>query len=120
MKKKVLVIGASTNPQRFAYLAIEKLHDYGYEIVALGRKTGEVNGIEIETEKLNYTDINTITIYIGSQNQDEYMDYLIGLQPKRVIFNPGTANPVFESQLVKNHIEVVHDCTLVMLDSGNF
>ena len=120
MKKKVLVIGASTNPERFSNIAMIKLLKYGHTVVALGNKSGEVDGVKIETEKLNFPDIDTITLYIGSKNQIEYQDYILHLKPRRVIFNPGTSNPDLKLLLIKNDIEVVENCTLVMLDAGCF
>lgn len=120
MKKKVLVIGASTNPERFSNIAIHKLLKYGHDVVALGIKSGAVDGVKIETEMLDFLDIDTITLYIGSKIQTDYQDYMLDLKPRRVIFNPGTSNPELEMLLKKNGIEVIDNCTLVMLDAGSF
>jgi predicted CoA-binding protein len=120
MKKKVLVIGASQNPERFSFIAIKKLLHFGHEVVALGAKSGMVDGVIIETEKIKFNDIHTVTLYIGSKNQDGYLDYLLKLKPTRVIFNPGTSNFELEQALENAGIEVVQNCTLVMLDAGSF
>jgi hypothetical protein len=42
------------------------------------------------------------------------------LQPKRVIFNPGTENPALMQQLAADGMEVEEACTLVMLHTGQF
>lgn len=118
--KKTLVIGASTNPSRYSYLAINNLRHHGHEVCALGLKQGEVAGVNIDTEKLDYEDINTVTLYIGPQNQAEYEDYVISLNPKRVIFNPGTENLEFERRLQQEDIEVEEACTLVLLSTGQY
>jgi predicted CoA-binding protein len=118
--KKTLVIGASTNPSRYSYLAIKKLLNFKQPVVALGLKEGMVDGVEIHTEKLPFKDIDTVTLYIGAKHQPGFYDYLVSLQPKRVIFNPGTENPEFYSILKENNIEAEVACTLVLLSTNQY
>ncbi len=120
MSKKTVIIGATNNPSRYAYLAAERLTRAGHEIVPVGIKKGEVLGEEILNmrEEPQISDVDTITMYIGPQHQPEYYNYLIGLNPKRVIFNPGTENPELVRQLNEKGIESEYSCTLVMLGSG--
>ncbi|NBP68855.1 MAG: CoA-binding protein [Cytophagia bacterium] len=42
--KKTMIIGATTNQGRYAYIAAEMLNEYGHEIVPVGIKKGEVLG----------------------------------------------------------------------------
>jgi len=118
--KKTLIIGASSNPQRYAFMAAEKLTAYGHEIELLGLRPDVVLGKTIDIERKQYVDIDTVTLYVGPQNQESYFDYVVGLKPKRVIFNPGTENPAFESLLKKNGIDYEEACTLVMLGTGQY
>jgi hypothetical protein len=62
--------------------------------------------------------VHTITLYLNPQNQKEYYDYILSLQPRRIIFNPGTENDELEKQAQKAGIETVEGCTLVMLGRG--
>lgn len=71
-------------------------------------------------EKPMITDVDTITLYIGPQNQPEWIDYLLSLSPRRIIFNPGTENPVFMDKAEAQGVEVVEGCTLVMLQTGTY
>lgn len=118
--KRTLVIGASTNPARYSFLAIDSLVRHGHEVFALGLKAGEVSGIKIDTERRDYVDIDTVTLYIGPQHQEEYEDYVISLNPKRIIFNPGTENTEFQRRLQQEEIEFEEACTLVLLSTGQF
>ena len=118
--KKTLIVGASTNPARYAYLVANKLVRKGYPIVNVGRKKGEVAGVEIEEMGCIYTDIDTITLYVGPQNQPVYYDYILQTKPKRVIFNPGTENEELKEKLEAAGIETVEACTLVMLNTGQY
>jgi predicted CoA-binding protein len=120
MKKKTLVIGASNNPSRYSFIAINKLVNNDYPVVAVGLKEGIVNGVEILTNKPQFETIDTITLYLNSRNQEQYYDYILSLNPKRVIFNPGTENPEFYQILQKNNIEVEVACTLVLLGTNQF
>ncbi|TCD02408.1 CoA-binding protein [Pedobacter psychroterrae] len=118
--KKTLIIGASTNPSRYAFKAAQMLKAKGHSIVNVGIKKGEVAGVEIEQPDVIHDDIHTITLYIGPQLHDLYVDYILQTNPKRVIFNPGTENPALESKLRENAIEPVEACTLVLLATGQY
>ena len=122
MSKKTVIIGATPNTARYAYLAAEMLTEYSHEIVPVGIKTGEVFGKEILNirEKPLIENVDTVTLYIGPQHQPQWYDYLISLQPKRIIFNPGTENPEFERLAEESGIEALEACTLVMLRTGQF
>jgi len=120
MSKNTLVIGASTKPERYSYLAIEKLRKHGHKVIAVGRRPGVVSDVNIETEYKNFEDVHTVTIYINESNQDGLFKYFKLIKPKRVIFNPGTENPILCSQLKKQNIECVHGCTLVMLSVDQY
>lgn len=120
--KKTLIVGATANTGRYAYLAAKMLDDYGHEIVPIGIKNETVLGKEILNlrEKPPIDGIDTITMYVGTQNQSEWYDYLLSLKPKRIIFNPGTENTTFEKMAEAQNVEVVEGCTLVMLRSNQY
>jgi len=118
MNKKTLVIGASTKKDRFSNMAIKLLRNNGIEVVAIGNKSGEVLDVQIVTDKINFDNIHTVTLYLNASNQEQYIDYIIGLNPKRIIFNPGTENEKLKNIAKQKNIETVENCTLVMLNSG--
>lgn len=119
-KKKTLIIGATTKPERYAYRAAMSLTEYGHPIVLLGRREGVVAGENIHTKAEPFEDIDTVTLYLGAQNQVEYYQYIVALNPKRVIFNPGAENADLCKLLEKHGIECLNACTLVMLSIGNY
>ena len=118
--KKTLILGASTNSARYSYLVANKLVRKGYPIVNVGRKVGEVAGVEIQPADTIHTDIDTITLYVGPKNQAIYYDYILNTKPKRVIFNPGTENQELQEKLNAAGIETLEACTLVMLNTGQY
>lgn len=122
MGKKTVILGASTNPSRYAYIAADMLTEFGHEIVPVGLKKGPVFGKEIQDIR-NFPlvdDVDTVTLYIGPANQQTLFDYIPRLKPKRVIFNPGTENPALENSLEALGIETIEACTLVMLRTRQY
>ncbi len=117
---KTLIIGASSNPERYSYLAAEKLLRYNHEIELLGLRADVIFDRKIDTERKQYTDIDTVTLYIGPKHQPDYYDYVVSLKPRRVIFNQGTENEEFIKLLQKNGIETEIACTLVLLGTEQY
>ncbi|MXV51912.1 CoA-binding protein [Pedobacter sp. HMF7647] len=118
--KKTLIIGATPNPERYAYLAANKLKRFGHDIVNVGIKNGEVAGVPIERAGDIHNDIDTITMYVGPSHQPEYYEYILKTNPKRIIFNPGTENRELEDLARENGIEPLDACTLVLLSTGQY
>lgn len=120
--KKTVVVGASTNTGRYSYLACHMLQEEGHESVPLGIKRGTVAGHEILDIRSRpaIDNVDTITLYLGPLHQPEYYEYLLGLNPKRIIFNPGTENEEFETLAEERGIEAMEACTLVLLRSRQF
>lgn len=117
---KTLVFGASLKPHRYSNLALHRLTAHDKDTVAFGLREGNVAGISVTSDLNCFKDIDTVTLYMGPENQKEYYDFIVGLNPRRVIFNPGTENPEFYEILKNNNIEVEVACTLVLLGTGQY
>lgn len=117
---KTLVLGASSNPERYSFMAINRLLQHNHEVVAIGLKNENVLGITIQTGFPEVNNVHTVTLYLNPLRQGDYYDYIINLNPKRVIFNPGTENPEFYDLLKKNNILVEVACTLVLLGTNQY
>lgn len=120
MKAYTLVMGASENVQRYSNMAIRKLKQFGHNVYAHGLKKGEVDGIEITQELEPFKEVDTVTLYLNPTNQKSYYDYILGLKPRRVIFNPGTENPDLYNLLTQNNIAYEEACTLVLLNTKQY
>ncbi len=118
--KKTVVLGATPNPERYAYLATRRLGHYGHEVVPVGRRKGTIGGIEIQQGQPAVEDVDTVTLYLGAEHQRPVQDYILSLHPKRIIFNPGAENPELMKMANEQGIETVEGCTLVMLSIGAF
>ena len=117
---KTVVIGASTNKERYSYKAIQKLRKLNLDVCALGLNQGEIMDVKIETNPIEYKNIHTISIYLKAKNQFQYLNYLIKLNPQRVIFNPGSENDILMSKLKESQISCENSCTLVLLSTNQY
>jgi predicted CoA-binding protein len=120
MSKKTLVLGGSENPARYGNKAIKALRSKGHEVVSIGSRKGQVLDVAIATEQIPLTDVDTITLYLNPANQEPYIDYILSLKPRRIIFNPGTENMKLEHLAEEAGIEPVEACTLVLLSIGRY
>lgn len=117
---KVLVLGASAKPIRFSYKTVKSLLRRNYPVVAVGRKPGKIDNVDILVGKPKLDDIHTVMLYMNPDNQRDYYDYILNMAPRRIIFNPGTENPELMEMAENENIKVVIDCGLVMLNSHTF
>ena len=120
MEKKTVVLGASDNPSRYSYLAVNKLRAHGHPVIAIGRKEGKVADVAITRENPEETGVDTVTLYLNPDNQKPYYDYILSLHPKRVIFNPGTENEELEELVKAQGAKAMEACTLVLLSTGQY
>ena len=119
-EKKTLVLGASENPSRYSNMAIRRLLRHGHPVIAVGNRAGDVEGVTIQTGQPEQEDVDTVTLYMNPTNQQPFYDYILGLKPKRIIFNPGTENMALQHLAEEQGIETDMACTLVMLSIGQY
>lgn len=117
---KTLVIGASSNPERYSNMAIHALRNKNHEVIALAKRAGKVSDISIQTNFPINEDIHTVTMYVGAKHQPEYYKALLDLNPERVIFNPGAENLELSDMLEIKGVETIEGCTLVMLSTDQY
>jgi len=118
--KKTLVIGASENEERYSNMAIKLLAKYNHDVLAIGTRKGQVGNVVIETEQKVFDDVDTVTLYINPTLQKQYYNYILGLNPKRILFNPGTENIEFKNLAEAQGITTEDACTLVLLRLGQY
>jgi predicted CoA-binding protein len=119
-QKKTLVLGASQNPERYSYLAVQQLAKHRHPVIAIGRTKGTIGNIEIEVDKKPFNDIDTVTLYLNPANQKDNYAYILSLNPKRIIFNPGAENDELEQLARQKGIKTMEACTLVLLSIGQY
>lgn len=120
LAKKTVVLGATPNPTRYANRAVHRLQREGIETVPVGIRRGEIDGTTILNDEPAIEGVHTITLYLNPQRQRTYYDYIFSLNPRRIIYNPGTENPELMQLAQERGIENEVACTLVMLASGSY
>lgn len=119
-KLKTLVFGASLKPERYSHKATVLLQEYYVPTVAVGGRSGNIGGVQVHTGHPTFDDIHTITMYMGEKRAAEHIDYLISLEPQRIILNPGAENERLTQRASDVGIEVIEACTLVLLRTNQY
>ena len=119
-KKTTLILGASLNPERYSFKATKKLIEKKIKVFLVGRNKGQINGININNKFPLDREIHTISIYLNPSAQEEYVESILSLRPKRVIFNPGTENSNLSNLLSLKEIECENSCTLILLSTNQY
>lgn len=119
--KSTLILGASTNIERYSNKAFYELKAASHTVFALGSRAGVIGDTKIYTEhQSEWKNVDTVTLYLSPVRQETYYDYLLKLKPRRVVFNPGTENKKLESLLREAGIETEQACTLVLLATNQY
>lgn len=118
--KKVIVLGASLNAHRYSNMAIKKLKSNNYDVFALGKSRGQVEGVTLFSDYKKIEEVYAVTVYLNAFNQKQFYDYIIELNPEKVVFNPGAENKELELILGENAIEFERACSLVLLSLNSF
>lgn len=123
-QRAVALIGASNNPSRYAYLALQMLEDYGHTVHLVSPRIESIEGRpvypDIATLRSVHSDVDTVTMYVSSLLSSRMGAELLALAPRRVIFNPGAENLELRDLLTTRTIETLDACTLVLLRTGQF
>ena len=117
----VAVIGASNKPERYSYKAIALLSEKGHKPYPVHPSLPKVEGIPVYSSLRNIPEpIDTISVYLSAENQENIAGDILKSGARRVIFNPGAENPELSDKLKKAGIEAMDACTLVLLKTGQF
>jgi predicted CoA-binding protein len=119
-ENKTLILGASTNPERYSYRALKSLRQHNHDVYAIGLREGVVDDVKIIKDRPDFKDVDTVTLYLSAKNQELYYDYILSLKPRRIIYNPGAENAVLEKLADNAGIENMEACTLVLLATNQY
>ena len=120
-RERVVIVGASNNPERYSHRALLLLRKHGHGVVPVHPKLAEIEGIPVVSDLGGVSGpVDTVTMYVGAAISTGMQDQLIALKPTRVIFNPGAENAVLAAALQKAGIACEEACTLVLLNVGQF
>lgn len=116
----VAILGASDNPSRYSFMALELLIEKGHELRLINPRLKSIAGHPCVSSLSALKDVHTLTIYVNPEILEQNLDGIIKLHPKRVIMNPGSESLLVKKALEQQGIEVIEGCTLVMLRTSQF
>ena len=93
----------------------------GIQVIPVHPKLSIIDDIAVIDNLSNIQKtVDTLCLYIGANRSQLLVNEIAALNPKRVVFNPGTESEFLEDKLSQAGISFVHDCTLIMLESNQF
>lgn len=120
-RERVIILGASDKPERYAHQAQQLLARHGHEVIPVHPRLSEIEGTPVVADLSQVVGpVDTVTMYVGPAISNGLVEKLIALKPRRVIFNPGSENPALSVHLQAAGIAVEEACTLVLLHTGQF
>jgi len=118
--QSVAVLGASGNPDRYSYQAVELLKAKGHRVFPVNPALGEIHTLPVVHSLRALPAVDTLTLYLAASRLPERIEEIVALKPGRVIFNPGTESPALQAALDAAGIPWQEACTLVLLRTGQF
>jgi len=119
--EKVAIVGASPKPERYSHKCMISLEEHNHKTFLVAPGKSEIEGRKVYPTLLDIDEkMDTVTIYIGPKRQNDTIEAILKIKPKRVIFNPGTENSEAYETLKSNGIKVIEACSLVMLSTGQY
>jgi uncharacterized protein len=119
--KIVVVLGATPKPDRYAFKAMQRLQEHGYQAIPVNPAYAEILGERCYPSLSEVPQpIDTMTLYLSASRSTPLIDDIIKAKPARIIFNPGAENDELANAASSVGIETVNGCTLVMLGAAAF
>lgn len=90
-RKRVVILGASNKPERYAHQAMQLLVRHGHEAIHVHPRLKEIEGTPVVADLAQVTGpVDTVTMYVGPAISSGLVEKLVALKPGRVLFNPGS------------------------------
>lgn len=120
-RQRVVVLGASSNPERTSNLAVKRLKENRHEVIPVHPTLDRIEGLEVAPDLRSVGGrVDTLTVYVSPEISSTLTGEILDISPGRVIFNPGAENPELEAALHAAGIETLQACTIVLLTTGQF
>ena len=120
-RQRVVVVGASSKPERYSNRALRSLVTHGHEVVPVHPAISSIEGLPVTHKIEDITGpVDTVTLYVSAKRSFALAESITRLSPNRVIFNPGAENPSLRATLEEKGIHTEDACTLVLLNTNQF
>jgi predicted CoA-binding protein len=121
MSERVVILGASDQPDRYAHRAFRMLREHGHQAIPVHPTLDEIEGVPVVPDLRSVEGmVDTLTLYVRPAISESVADDIVAMKPGRVLFNPGTESPTLQAKLDEAAIPWEEACTLVLLGTGMF
>ncbi len=120
-RQTVVVLGASPKSERYSNQAVHLLKKQGHHVIPVHPAIKEIAGLPVARSLADIDErVDTLTLYVSPHHSTPLIDAILSLHPARVIFNPGTENPVLKTAIKEQGIPAEEACTLILLKTDQF
>ena len=117
----VAVLGASDDPERYSYKAIQLLQEKGHEVFPVHPTLKQIDGLKVYASLKDLPKpMDVLSVYLSKAVSDKMTDQILQAKVRRVIFNPGAENPELEAKVSSMGMKPLEACTLVLLRTDQF
>lgn len=116
----VAVIGASEDPAKYAYLAVQRFASRGYAVWPVHPSGQPVAGQRCYPGLAQIPGRpDVITMYVNPRIGAGLADAIAAVRPQLVILNPGADGEPVASALRSRGVRCIEACTLMLLAQGD-
>jgi len=120
-RQTVVVLGASPKSERYSNQAVHLLKKQGHHVIPVHPAIKEIAGLPVARSLADIDErVDTLTLYVSPLHSTPLIGAILSLHPARVIFNPGTENPVLKTAIKEQGIPAEEACTLILLKTDQF
>jgi uncharacterized protein len=119
MSQTLLILGASSKPDRYAHKAFKLLQGLGHKLILVNRGVTEIEGQAVIPDIADVAEpYDVLTVYVRADVSTQLADAILKQKPQHVIFNPGAENPALKQRLTEAGTTCYDACTLVLYRTG--
>lgn len=115
-RRKVAILGASDNPDRYSNILMKRLLSQGHEVYPVNPLHPSIGGLPAYKDVASLPPgIDVLSIYMNARRSDPLAEGILASGIPKVVFNPGAENPALEGRLRAKGVDAVEACSLVLL-----
>lgn len=122
LKKKIAILGASPNKEKYSNKAIHMAQTQGLDPVLVNPKYTEIDGLPVIPSLKEVGKIDYLSIYLSYSILESIIEDIIHLANTQnslnIILNPGSDTPMALILFNRHQLPFIQACTLVLLSTN--
>lgn len=106
-QKSFVIVGDTTNENKFAYKIKHAMADHGYDVQCVGKELGSLNEVDGEIDVIDLCIRADKGLALIKENRKQF---------KGIVIQPGASSPELVAYLEEKEIPYIDSCLLVGLE----